>query len=219
MEVSPLDPRNPLPSQDGPPDPLALRVAMIGDSGPISPHLYRAAYTAGATLARRGAVLFTGGRDGVMAAACRGAREAGGLTVGILPGDDPREGNPWLAVPVTTGLGLEWRSLVLIHAVDAVLMLGGGNGTLGELSAAYLNARPVVVLTASGGWSDRIRQAAVDGRYLDQRRITALEFLPDPEQAAVRAVELARQFRQGRFPGPSRWRDQDLSTGDVVTPA
>ena len=199
-----------------------LRVALIGDSGRIPERLARDAYAAGAALARRGVVLLTGGRDGVMAAACRGAWEAGGLTVGILPGDDPREGNAWLSVPLTTGLGMEWRSLVLIHAADAVLMLGGGNGTLGELSAAYLNARPVVILAASGGWSDRIRQVALDGRFLDHRRTVPLEFAATPEEAATRAVDLARQFRLRYFPGPARWTGRGEAgegAGDVVAPA
>ncbi|QBS38080.1 TIGR00725 family protein [Thermaerobacter sp. FW80] len=203
---------------DGPP----LRVAVIGDSGAIPPSLRDAARAVGAALARQGAVVLTGGRDGVMAAVCQGAWEAGGLTVGILPGDDPREGNAWLHVPLTTGLGMEWRSMVLIHAADSVVMMGGGNGTLAELSAAYLNGRPVVILAGSGGWSDRIRQVLVEGRYLDGRRTVAVEFATTPEQAAGRALALARQFRQRHFPGPARWRglgEAGGGAGDVVTPA
>ncbi|HEY8552220.1 MAG TPA: TIGR00725 family protein [Thermaerobacter sp.] len=205
-----------------PPDSPPLRVAVIGDSGAIPPALREAGRAVGAALARQGAVVLTGGRDGVMAAVCQGAWEAGGLTVGILPGDDPREGNAWLHVPLTTGLGMEWRSMVLIHAADSVVMLGGGNGTLGELSAAYLNGRPVVVLAGSGGWSDRIRQVLVEGRYLDRRRTVAVEFAATPEQAATRALALARQFRQRHFPGPARWRglgEAGGGAGDVVAPA
>ncbi|GAB6876367.1 TIGR00725 family protein [Thermaerobacter litoralis] len=214
----------PRPGGGGPVIPAQppLRVAVIGDSGAIAPALYQAAVEVGAALARLGAVVLTGGRDGVMAAVSQGAWEAGGLTVGILPGDDPREGNGWLSLPLTTGLGMEWRSLVLIHSADAVLMMGGGNGTLGELSAAYLNGRPVVVLAATGGWSDRIRQVLTDGRYLDHRRTVALEFAATPEEAAHRAVQLARQFRQRHFPGPARWRglgEAGGGAGDVVAPA
>ncbi|ADU51434.1 Conserved hypothetical protein CHP00730 [Thermaerobacter marianensis DSM 12885] len=199
-----------------------LRVAVIGDSGAVSAELREAARATGRALARLGVVVLSGGRDGVMAAVSQGAWEAGGLTVGILPGDDPREGNAWLTVPLTTGLGMEWRSLVLIHAADAVLMMGGGNGTLGELSAAYLNGRPVVILAATGGWSDRIRPALLEGRYLDHRRIVPLEFAATPEEAAARAVHLARQFRQRYFPGAARWRglgEAGEGAGDVVTPA
>ncbi len=205
-----------------PPAQPPLRVAVIGDSGAIPADLHRAAVEAGAALARLGAVVLSGGRDGVMAAVSRGAWEAGGLTVGILPGDDPREGNAWLAVPLTTGLGMEWRSLVLVHSADAVLMIGGGNGTLGELSASYLNGRPVVVLAGTGGWSDRIRTVLTDGRFLDHRRTIPLEFAATPEEAARRAVQLARQFRQRYFPGPARWRglgEAGGGAGDVVAPA
>ncbi|PZN10347.1 MAG: TIGR00725 family protein [Bacillota bacterium] len=199
-----------------------LRIAVIGDSGRIPERLAQQAYEVGREIARHGAILFSGGRDGVMAAVSRGAREAGGLTVGILPGDDPREGNVWVDVPVTTGLGMEWRSLVLIHAADAVIMIGGGNGTLGELSASYLNGRPVVVLAGTGGWADRIRQVAVDGRYIDHRRTIALEFATTPAEAAARAVELGRRFRQRYFPGPARWTGAGEAAGgagDVTAPA
>ncbi|HEY8393534.1 MAG TPA: TIGR00725 family protein [Thermaerobacter sp.] len=199
-----------------------LRIAVIGDSGRIPDHLAALAYEVGREIARHGAILYSGGRDGIMAAASRGAREAGGLTVGILPGDDPRESNAWVDVPVTTGLGMEWRSLVLIHSADAVIMIGGGNGTLGELSASYLNARPVVILAGTGGWSDRIRQVAVDGRYVDHRRTVPLEFAATPAEAAARAVRLGRQFRQRYFPGPARWTgagEAGGGAGDVTAPA
>lgn len=177
----------------------APRIALIGSDGDVGAEVEALAEAVGAALARAGAQLLSGGRNGVMVAACRGAKAAGGLTVGILPGDDPAEANPYVDVAVTTGLSMEARSLVLIHSADAVIMIAGGNGTLGELSAAYLNRRPVVVMTGSGGWADRIRAVlegdpALAGRYLDARRNVAVHFADTPEGAVALAVELARTY-------------------------
>ena len=76
---------------------MIARIAVIGQSGAISPELLDAAYRVGEAIARRGTLLLCGGRDGVIEAACRGAKAAGGTTVGILPGD-----NPALPTPTTT---------------------------------------------------------------------------------------------------------------------
>lgn len=172
---------------------MRKRISVIGQSGVISRELADVAYRVGRAVALGGGILLSGGRDGVMAEASRGAREAGGLTVGILPGDDPAGANPYVDVPITTGLGMEWRSLVLIHSSDAVIMLGGGNGTLGELSAAYLNGRPVVVVRTSGGWAARVESASLDGKYLDHRRTVELLYADNPEEAVARAMGLARK--------------------------
>lgn len=169
---------------------LPIRIGVIGQSGQISPEVALLAYEVGRHVAERGGILISGGRDGVMEAATRGAKEAGGLTVGILPGDDVSVGNAYLDVPITTGLSFEYRSMILIHTVDAVIMLAGGNGTLGELSAAYLNRKPVVVLTPSGGWSGRIREALYDQRYLDERRNVEVAFA----ETGAEAVATAWQF-------------------------
>ncbi|MDI3280785.1 MAG: TIGR00725 family protein [Bacillota bacterium] len=170
-----------------------IRIGVIGQSGPISEEVAQIAAAVGREVARAGAILFTGGRNGVMEAACRGAKEAGGLTVGILPGDSIAEGNPYLDVPVTTGLGFDFRSTILIHSSDAVIMIGGCNGTLGELSTAYLNLKPVVVLEKTGGWTDRLREVAYDGRYLDERRNVPLYYASSAEEAVRLALFLAGQ--------------------------
>lgn len=172
-----------------------LRIGVIGQSGAISPEVERLAEDVGRGIGERGGLLLCGGRDGVMAAACRGAREAGGITVGILPGDRVDEGNPYLDVPITTGFGLDFRSLVLVHSCDAIIMIGGRNGTFGELSQAYLNCRPVVILTGSGGWADRVKGMAHEGRYLDDRRNVEICYAETPEEAVALAFALARGRR------------------------
>lgn len=168
-----------------------MRIGVIGQSGAISQQVADLAYTVGREVARRGGLLLSGGRDGVMEAASRGAHEAGGIVVGILNGDNVAEANPYVDVVITTGLSFEYRSLVLIHSVDAVIMIAGGNGTLGELSAAYLNRRPVVVLTPTGGWSARIKDALYDQRYLDERRNMEIAFAETGEEAVAKAWSLA----------------------------
>lgn len=108
----------------------------------------------GREIARRGALLVCGGRGGVMAAACQGAKEAGGMTIGILPGTDRREANPFVDVPIVTGLG-EARNAIVVRTADAVIAVRGGYGTLSEIGLALKMGRPVVGLgtwaLASGG--------------------------------------------------------------------
>jgi len=103
----------------------------------------------GRLLAERGATVVTGGRDGVMAAASRGAKRAGGTTLGILPGESRAEANPWLDHVVVTGVG-HARNLAVVASGDAVIAVGGRYGTLTEIGFALLLGRPVVVLEP--GW-------------------------------------------------------------------
>jgi uncharacterized protein (TIGR00725 family) len=102
----------------------------------------------GRLLAERGAVLVTGGRQGVAEAASRGAVQAGGLTVGILPGSDRAEANPWVRVAVPTGLG-DTRNALVVMGADAVIAFPGRYGTLSEVAFALLYGTPVVGL---GTW-------------------------------------------------------------------
>lgn len=168
------------------------RIAVIGQSGAIDQALEQLAGEVGARIARGGAILLSGGRDGVMEAACRAAQQEGGLTVGILPGDSPAEGNAYLDVPITTGLGLDFRSLILVHSSDSIIMVGGRIGTLSELATACWNRRPVVVLRDSGCWADRIPHAAYQGRYLQDTGGMPLSFASTPREAVEKALDLAR---------------------------
>jgi uncharacterized protein (TIGR00725 family) len=97
----------------------------------------------GRGLAEAGAILVCGGLGGVMEAACRGAADAGGLTVGILPGHDRGAANPWVLVAVATGMG-ELRNGLVVRAADAVIAVGGSWGTLSEIALAVRTGRPVV---------------------------------------------------------------------------
>ncbi|MDQ3573643.1 MAG: TIGR00725 family protein [Actinomycetota bacterium] len=142
-------------------------VAVVG-AGEASPAAESEAETVGRLLAERGAVVVCGGLGGVMAAACRGAKSAGGTTVGILPGSDRSEANPWVDVAVPTGMG-EARNAVVVRTVDAVVAVAGGYGTLSEMALALRLGRPVVTL---GGWE-------IDGVQLAR----------DPSDAVQRALD------------------------------
>jgi uncharacterized protein (TIGR00725 family) len=102
----------------------------------------------GRLLAERGAMVVCGGLGGTMEAACRGARAAGGTTLGLLPGLDRSAANPFVSVAVPTGLG-EARNALVVRAADAVIALGGGYGTLSEIALALKAGKRVVGL---GTW-------------------------------------------------------------------
>ena len=102
----------------------------------------------GRLLAEAGAVVVTGGLGGVMEAASKGAHEAGGTTLGILPGTDRGEANPWVGVAVPTGIG-EARNALVVRAADGVIAVGGAWGTLSEIAFARKTGKPVAGL---GSW-------------------------------------------------------------------
>jgi uncharacterized protein (TIGR00725 family) len=124
---------------------FCMQIAVIGH-GQATHGEYEEAYAAGRTIAKSGAVLVCGGLGGVMEAACRGAQEAGGTTVGILPGTEG--GNPYLDITIRTGLGHARNVLVALSA-DAVIAVGGKYGTLSEIAIALKAGRPVYGL---GTW-------------------------------------------------------------------
>jgi uncharacterized protein (TIGR00725 family) len=120
------------------------RVAVIGGNR-AGPGILDQAGEVGRLLAREGAVVICGGLGGVMEAASRGAREAGGLTLGILPGIDPQEANAFIDIPVATGLGYTRNSLVVMNA-DVVIAIDGEYGTLSEIAYALIYGKKVVGL-------------------------------------------------------------------------
>src|SRR4051795_12359696 len=117
-------------------------VAVVGP-GEATPEQIATAEEVGRLLAERGAVLVCGGLGGVMEAACRGAKEGGGRTVGILPGGDRAAANPHVDVAIATGLG-EARNALVVRAADALIAVGGAYGTLSEIALALKTGRPVV---------------------------------------------------------------------------
>lgn len=123
------------------------RIAVIGgdDAGAES---RETAFEMGRRIAAEGFILITGGRGGVMEAACRGAKTAGGMVLGILPGLDRNEANPWVDIAVTTGMG-HLRNALVVSNADYVVAVAGAYGTLSEIAHASILGIPVFGL---GTW-------------------------------------------------------------------
>jgi uncharacterized protein (TIGR00725 family) len=121
-----------------------LRIGVIG-SHACDASVADIARRVGRLVAEAGAVLVCGGLGGAMAAAAEGARDAGGLTVGILPGSDPGDANPGIAVAIPTGMG-EARNAVVVATSDAVIGIAGGWGTLSEAAFCLKNEVPLILL-------------------------------------------------------------------------
>ena len=121
-----------------------LLIAVIGGGACTAEEAAWAA-TVGRLLAEQDAVLLCGGLGGVMEAAARGAKQGGGLTLGILPGSDAAEANPYIDVSLATGMG-EMRNALIVRAAHAVIAIGGGWGTLSEIALAQRVNTPVVGL-------------------------------------------------------------------------
>jgi uncharacterized protein (TIGR00725 family) len=166
----------------------APQVSVIG-GGRAEPELLELAERVGRLLAERGAVLVCGGRGGVMEAASRGARKAGGVVIGILPGLSPAEANEFVTHTVATGVG-HARNLAVVASGDAVIAIGGEWGTLSEIALARRLGHPVVALRS---WTLR-------NEGLSELGIIEAD---GPEAAVERAMEAAR----AAAPAPERGRD------------
>ena len=114
------------------------QILVIGnnDNG-CTPELEKLAYDVGSEVAQSNSVLITGGLGGVMRAACRGAQESGGTTVGIIPQDDSSHANKFCDIVIPSGMGLT-RDFLNALSADGVIVIGGGSGTLSEICAAYM---------------------------------------------------------------------------------
>lgn len=134
---------------------MVLRIAVIGSSGKISSNLKDVAELVGQEIARREAILITGGRDGVMEAASKGARNENGVVVGILPDDTEVRVNPHVNIAITTGIGFA-RNYINIVTSDAIISIAGSGGTLSEIGYAIALQKPLVLLKGTGGVTDLI---------------------------------------------------------------
>ncbi|MGD2105752.1 MAG: TIGR00725 family protein [Anaerolineae bacterium] len=119
-------------------------VAVIGGSSPTVGEA-SLAEDVGRLLAEAGAVLICGGRGGVMEAACRGAKAVGGTTIGILPGRDQRDANPYVDIPIVTGIG-EARNAIIAHTAEVAIAVGGSYGTLSEIAYVLGLGKPLIGL-------------------------------------------------------------------------
>lgn len=173
-------------------------IGVIGSGEGVTQEVLDDAEEVGRQIALAGAILVCGGRLGVMEAACRGAKLADGLTVGILP-DYSRDGaNQYVDVSIPTGLGYSLRNFITVRSSDAIIMLHGEIGTLSEVVLAYQHGKPVIALEKTGGWAERLKKTAMDdGAYLDTRHLVELQYATSPAEAVKAAFNLI-----GKFPTP-----------------
>jgi len=160
-----------------------MMISVIGAGDDPAAEELIAAEAVGNELAQRGAVVICGGLNGVMEAACRGAKAAGGVTIGILPGKDPAAANPWVDYPICTGIGYA-RNAIVVSAGRAAIAIGGAFGTLSEIAYALADNIPVVALST---WS-----LSRNGQN-DESMIQA----STPLEAVLCALEAAKQ-QEGR---------------------
>jgi uncharacterized protein (TIGR00725 family) len=164
-------------------------IAVIG-GGQAPADVLRQAEVVGRELAANGCVLICGGHGGVMEAACRGAAEAGGLTIGLMPEEDRSGANPYVRIPIVTGIGIA-RNRSIVLSADAVIAIDGGYGTLSEIAYALQAGKPVVGL---GTW--RITSKGIED--------DAIVRVDDPVEAVKLAMEAAGRGRPHPNPLPAR---------------
>lgn len=161
------------------------QILVIGhNTNGCTPRHEDAAYEVGAAIANSNSVLITGGLGGVMEAASRGASEAGGLSVGILPQDDASFANPYCDVVIPTGMGLT-RDFLNALSADGIIVVGGGSGTLSEVCAAYMHKKPMVAIRGMGGSV----APYLDG-YVDHRKNVRIEGADTPQEAVSTVLRM-----------------------------
>ncbi len=150
-------------------------IGVIG-GGAVSPQVASIAEEVGREIARQGAVLVCGGLGGVMQAACRGASNEGGLTIGILPGNSRLDANPYVKIPIVTGFGYA-RNVAVVKSAQAIIAIDGSYGTLSEIGHALQSGIPVIGLNT---WS-----LSIDGKADD-----SIIIADSPKDAINKALEL-----------------------------
>ena len=154
-------------------------ISVIGGSNAKPEHL-ELAEAVGRELAKRQVMVACGGLSGVMEAVCRGAKSAGGTTIGILPGRSSKEANQFVDIPIVTTVGFA-RNIIVVNTGDAVIAVGGAYGTLSEIAYALSDGIPVIGLNS---WDLTVKG---DGDPIEDGMIEA----SDPEDAVEKALAAA----------------------------
>jgi len=169
-----------------------IQVLVIGSDGDHCPQTtYDAAKEVGAQIAARNAITVTGGLGGVMEAACRGAKEKGGMVVGIIPNEDMSYANPYCDIIIPTGIGFA-RNFITAYSADVAIVVGGGAGTYIEACVAYQKGKPIVALTGTGGTADKIADT-----FLDDRKTVKVFSAASPKDAVDQALDHATNGKKG----------------------
>ena len=160
------------------------QIAVIGYNGDRCTEAARSlAYEVGKEIAKAGAVLVCGGLGGVMEAACRGAKENGGMAVGIIPQEEFSFANEYCDIIICTGIGFA-RDFVVASSADGMIAVAGGVGTLIELGVGYMMKKPMAAIAGSGGTADQY-----GGKYLDERKRVPIMSAKDPAEGVALVLE------------------------------
>ena len=157
-----------------------IQIGVIGynqNSLPIPLKTLDIAYEVGKEIAKKNAVLICGGLGGVMEYACKGAKDYGGLTIGIIPNEEPFQANEYCDIVICTGIGKS-RDFIVSYSSDGLISVGGGVGTLIELCVGYMTKKVMVSIENSGGTSD-----LYGGKFLDERKRILIEHYKSPSDA------------------------------------
>lgn len=171
-----------------------MKIAVIGYSGNINEEpvkqLKEMCEELGKKIAMRRHILINGGTDGIMEIVSRSAKASGGEVIGIVAGRET--GNEHLSFEVKTGMDSSMRSVLMMYNVDVVISVGGKAGTGLELFSAYLMSIPIILLRGTGGWTDRIANVLIEGKYLDERKLVEIK----NSWSVDEAIELAENSKR-----------------------
>ena len=165
---------------------MKVNISVCGSDGDdrfLNSDTLKVAKIVGRCIAKKGGVVVCGGRGGVMEAACIGAKEENGLTVGILP-QVKEEANDYIDIAIPTGIGHK-RDFLVVSAGEAVIAIGGRWGTLNEISFAMIFNKPLVLIKGTGGCVDQI----ISGNLM-QHVESSYHVVDSPEDAVDKAFEL-----------------------------
>ncbi len=173
-----------------------LQIGVIGyagieeyPAGVIEENIYKIAEQVGFLLAEKGAIVVTGGKGGVMDSAASGAKKSGGITVGVIKGNKRFKSNDSTEVEILTGMEADgFDEFMLVSMCDAFIMIGGGAGTLEEITIAYRNKKPIIVIKNTGGWADKIT-----GECLDERKTVKVDLVSTPEEAVEKVFSILKR--------------------------
>lgn len=140
-------------------------IAVCG-AADISDKIYDMVVELGVELAQAGFIVACGGLSGTMEAICKGAKIGGGMTIGILPSGNRSDANKYVDIPILTRLG-EARNAILTATGDVVIVISGGSGTLSEIALAWKYNKPIIALTTTGGWAEKLANTAIDNTRKD----------------------------------------------------
>lgn len=149
--------------------------------------IYAYASKLGELIAKKGFILITGGKGGIMESASKSAKENGGITVGIVKGDKRFESNKYIDVEIVTNTAGGGEESILVTSCDALIVIGGGAGTLQEIAFAYRSRKPIIALTGVGGYSSKFA-----GKYLDERKIVKIQKSKSPKEAVNLLMSLTK---------------------------